>query len=654
MSHLPPADLVAHAAFVRRLARRLARDDAEADDVAQESLSRALQNPPRLGPGLGGWFAVVVRNVVRRGRRTDARRLRREEVGARAESAPAADEAAARAEGLRRVTEAVNGLDPAAREVVWLRHYEDLPPRAIAARLGIPVETVKKRLQRAHAALRVRLADEDGGRRVLLLAGLSPRRGEVSGAAAAALGGLAMGTATKVGLAAAIAVAIGAGAWALAPRRDAGEEGFAAHSPPLATAEASLAARPPSPAAREAAQAPRPDAAAAQAPVVEEVSARVVEDENHRRTPPDVLEGVLLGAATVDGVVVTLAPRFPGSSRSADSPRRAMPSRDGVYRFDDVASGQYRITVTGPGGAVRTRSIGLPQLPEGSARQPTVFGTARIEGRCYDRLGSPVRGAHVGTQAEDWHTTGGSDPQELNVDTDAEGIYRIDSLHSGSYVLSVGLPDRDPAGVSRGERVTLGAGETRTLDFGDPRGEPTWRGATRTASGAPLRPPALILLQSAGRRAFQTVSIDDSGRIEARVPRGTHTGTLWYRDHQGALPGGFPEPFSLAVGDEDVTLDVVARGVRVSGRVRGDPVPAGGWGNVLVHLLPRDGAEERSAPWSTALAADGTFALAAVPAGAWRLGLSLPAGFQSEPTAIDVPADRDVAGVVLEVRARGK
>src|SRR5262249_55671586 len=43
------------------------------------------------------------------------------------------------------------------REVVLLRYFEDLPPRAIARRLGLPVETVKTRQKRALAQLRARL-----------------------------------------------------------------------------------------------------------------------------------------------------------------------------------------------------------------------------------------------------------------------------------------------------------------------------------------------------------------------------------------------------------------------------------------------------------------------------------------------------------------
>ena len=56
-------------------------------------------------------------------------------------------------------------LDEPVRTVVLLRYWEGLPPRRIAARLEIPVETVRTRLKRGLHKLRVRLDGECGGRR---------------------------------------------------------------------------------------------------------------------------------------------------------------------------------------------------------------------------------------------------------------------------------------------------------------------------------------------------------------------------------------------------------------------------------------------------------------------------------------------------------
>ena len=96
---LPPAELAAHATFVRRLAGHLLRDDASADDAAQSALVRALERPPRAGPGLHAWFEAVVRNVVRMGHRSGVRRAERERRAAAGECVVSADDAAARAQG---------------------------------------------------------------------------------------------------------------------------------------------------------------------------------------------------------------------------------------------------------------------------------------------------------------------------------------------------------------------------------------------------------------------------------------------------------------------------------------------------------------------------------------------------------------------------
>jgi RNA polymerase sigma-70 factor (ECF subfamily) len=156
---LPPAALVEHAAFVRRLAFHLLRNDAEADDAAQETLARS---PPRVGSGVRAWLATVLRNVVRMRARAAVRRASREARSAGEGSVRGTDDGVARAEILRAVATAVAALDPRHREVVFMRHYEDLPPRAIATRLGVPLVTVKSRLARAHERLR-RCLDE--GRR---------------------------------------------------------------------------------------------------------------------------------------------------------------------------------------------------------------------------------------------------------------------------------------------------------------------------------------------------------------------------------------------------------------------------------------------------------------------------------------------------------
>ena len=231
---VPPDALVAHAGFVRGLAYAILRDDADADDATQEALVVGLASGPRDPAAARGWLAAVVRNVAYRFRRREARSETRERRASRAEAATSTVDLMTREETLRSVVDAVGALDPASREVVLLRHYEDLPPRAIAARLGLPVETVKKRLARAHATLRTRLdAGEGASRRRRALAAfaglpLGPREGT---AAIAAAGGVAMASGTKAAaLAAAALLVVGGSVWVVADRD--GRDGADPKAPP--------------------------------------------------------------------------------------------------------------------------------------------------------------------------------------------------------------------------------------------------------------------------------------------------------------------------------------------------------------------------------------------------------------------------------------
>ena len=154
-----PGDLLLHAAFVRRLALALLRDAHAAEDAVQEAWRAGLERPPR--SDIRAWLARVTRNAAARQRRSEARRaereLRRAADATAAQQAAAPGEVLAREETLRLVVEAVCGLEEPYRATVLARYFEDLPPRAIAHRAGLPVETVRTRLKRAVERLRAAL-----------------------------------------------------------------------------------------------------------------------------------------------------------------------------------------------------------------------------------------------------------------------------------------------------------------------------------------------------------------------------------------------------------------------------------------------------------------------------------------------------------------
>jgi RNA polymerase sigma-70 factor (ECF subfamily) len=72
-------------------------------------------------------------------------------------------QAAIRAEQILRVQEAINSLDPLDREVVALRHFEQLSRAETAQALGITEEAGAKRYVRALKKLEAILSTMKGG-----------------------------------------------------------------------------------------------------------------------------------------------------------------------------------------------------------------------------------------------------------------------------------------------------------------------------------------------------------------------------------------------------------------------------------------------------------------------------------------------------------
>ena len=167
-------EIQGHARFVRRLAKGLIRGESDALDASQDTWLAALEHPPRGHEprSVRAFLAQVTRRVAWRRSRSEARRRVREESVARPESVMSAADKLAREQALRGVTDAVLALEEPYKETVLLRYYEGLGPTEIARRLGVPVATVKSRLQRALSKLRGTLDDEHGGDRGAWCTGL--------------------------------------------------------------------------------------------------------------------------------------------------------------------------------------------------------------------------------------------------------------------------------------------------------------------------------------------------------------------------------------------------------------------------------------------------------------------------------------------------
>jgi len=195
---MKPEVLLAHADFVRALARSLVVDEHRAEDIAQQTWLAALQHPPAEGCPVRSWLARVVRNFVRRRHRSETRRQTREKAAARGESLPSPAEIVEVEEVRQRMIAALLDLDEPYRSALLLRYYENIPPREIARRLDLHVEAVKTRLKRGLSQLRKRLdAGHDGDRSRWCLA-LAPLAG-LKLAAPGAAGTVAAGAASASG-----------------------------------------------------------------------------------------------------------------------------------------------------------------------------------------------------------------------------------------------------------------------------------------------------------------------------------------------------------------------------------------------------------------------------------------------------------------------
>jgi RNA polymerase sigma factor (sigma-70 family) len=197
-SPVPITTLLTHRPWVRRLARSLVHDEASADDVEQRTWVVALQKPPREAGAVRSWLARVVRSQALNAHRATSRRAAHERTGARPEALPPTQRIVAAAEIHKRLVVAVLDLAEPYRSTVLLRFFEDLPPREVARRMSVPVETVRTRLRRALETLRERLGahgDTDAWKAAivpLLTLRAGPGAAVGSGMAATAAGGTLM------------------------------------------------------------------------------------------------------------------------------------------------------------------------------------------------------------------------------------------------------------------------------------------------------------------------------------------------------------------------------------------------------------------------------------------------------------------------------
>jgi RNA polymerase sigma-70 factor (ECF subfamily) len=159
MSWLRPIDawfassVLPHEADLLRQARRWAADEDEARDLLHEAYAQLLQLSAWEAIGNPAAYAVrVIRNCalqrMRRTRIVPIRQFAALEELEFPDHAPDSFAIASSREELRRMMAAVDALPPACRRVILMRKFEEMPPRAIAEKLGLSLSTVEKHLAR--------------------------------------------------------------------------------------------------------------------------------------------------------------------------------------------------------------------------------------------------------------------------------------------------------------------------------------------------------------------------------------------------------------------------------------------------------------------------------------------------------------------------
>ena len=151
--------------IVFRTAYVITGSSADAEDAAQEGFVKAYRalDRFRLGAELRPWLLRIVANEARNRVRSSGRRhqleLRLTEGFRPGDAAPSPEAVAVAADERRRLLAMVNALSHEDRLVIASRYFLELSGEETAAALGIAEGTVKSRLSRALARLKIRVEE---------------------------------------------------------------------------------------------------------------------------------------------------------------------------------------------------------------------------------------------------------------------------------------------------------------------------------------------------------------------------------------------------------------------------------------------------------------------------------------------------------------
>ena len=145
------------------LARWLLRNEQDAQDVVQEAYLRAFRSFAGFRGSNGrAWLLTIVRNtaytLLKKNRTVDLTTAFDEEIHATGDESVSPATILEHAEDAELIKNAMDGLPAEFREILILRHQENLSYNEIGDILKIPIGTVMSRLARARGKLKQYLA----------------------------------------------------------------------------------------------------------------------------------------------------------------------------------------------------------------------------------------------------------------------------------------------------------------------------------------------------------------------------------------------------------------------------------------------------------------------------------------------------------------
>jgi RNA polymerase sigma-70 factor (ECF subfamily) len=159
--------MLPHLDAAHNLAKWLLRNEQDAQDVVQEAYLRAFKSFDGFhGSNGGAWLLTIVRNTsytfLKKNKAVDLTTPFDEEIHAFSDESVSAATILERSEDTELIRKAMDELPAEFREILTLRHQEDLSYKEIANIAQIAPGTVMSRLARARAKLKECLAARIG------------------------------------------------------------------------------------------------------------------------------------------------------------------------------------------------------------------------------------------------------------------------------------------------------------------------------------------------------------------------------------------------------------------------------------------------------------------------------------------------------------